>query len=135
MSWAPLILSFEVATLATICAGVLGAALAGAMARARFPGRDLLEVAITAPMVLPPTVLGYYLLIVLGRESALGRAYEAVVGGPLVFTPAAAVLAATLGALPFVVKSARAAMEDVDPARRRPSAPRPCASSSPSCCR
>lgn len=115
MNFDPLLLSFEVAAVATAIAGVLGTALAGAMARARFFGRDLLDALITAPMVLPPTVLGYYLLVLLGRDSSLGRAYEAVVGAPLTFTKTAAIVAAALAALPFVVRSARAAMEDIDP--------------------
>lgn len=115
MNLEPLVLSFQVAGIATLIAGVVGVALAGVMSRARFPGSDVLDVLITAPMVLPPTVLGYYLLIVLGRNSAIGRAYEAVTGSPLVFTPTAAVVAASIAALPFVVKTARAAMDDVDP--------------------
>ncbi len=115
MNWQPLLLSFEVATLATLLAGLFGVALAGVMARARFPGSDLVDAFITAPMVLPPTVLGYYLLVVLGRNSAVGQIYEAATGSSLVFTKTAAVLAALVVALPFVVKSARGAMEDVDP--------------------
>jgi molybdate transport system permease protein len=115
VTWAPLLLSFEVALLATCVAGILGIALAGLLARRAFVGRDLLEALITAPMVLPPTVLGYYLLLGIGRSSALGRAYESLAGAPVVFTKTAAVLAGTVAALPFVVKSARAAMEDVDP--------------------
>ena len=115
MSWQPLVLSFEVASVATALAACVGVALAGVMSRARFPGSDLVDALITAPMVLPPTVLGYYLLVVLGRSSALGRAYEWLTGSSLVFTPAAAVLAGFVAALPFVVKSARAAMDDVDP--------------------
>ena len=115
MNWEPLLLSFQVATLATVLAGVAGVALAGVMARTRFPGSDLLDVLITAPMVLPPTVLGYYLLLTVGRGSAIGRAYESLIGSPLVFTKAAVVLAATIAAFPFVVKASRAAMEDVDP--------------------
>jgi molybdate transport system permease protein len=115
MSFAPLLLSFEVAAIATVIAGVLGIALAGLMARARFVGRDLLEAVLTAPLVLPPTVLGYYLLLLAGRQSALGRAFEAVTGTSLVFTKTAAILAGALAAFPFVVKTARAAMEDVDP--------------------
>jgi ABC-type sugar transport system permease subunit len=62
MSWDPLILSFQVAIASTCLAGVLGVALAGLMAGTRFRGRDVLDALITAPMVLPPTVLGYYLL-------------------------------------------------------------------------
>ncbi len=115
MNWQPLVFSFEVAALATTLAGCVGVAVAGLMARARFRGRDLLDALVTAPMVLPPTVLGYYLLVAVGRQSAVGRAYEAATGASLVFTPTAAVLAAFVAALPFVVKSARAAMEDVDP--------------------
>jgi molybdate transport system permease protein len=115
MSFEPLILSFQVAIVATCAAGLLGVALAGLMARTRFAGSDLLDVLITAPMVLPPTVLGYYLLLAIGRSSTIGRAYEAVTGSSLVFTKTAAVLAGTIAALPFVVKAARAAMEDVDP--------------------
>jgi molybdate transport system permease protein len=115
MSFAPLVLSFEVATLATLIATVIGVVLAGVMSRTRFFGSDLLEVLITAPMVLPPTVLGYYLLLAVGRSSTLGRVYETVTDSSLVFTKSAAVLAGSVAALPFVVKGARAAMEDVDP--------------------
>lgn len=115
MSWAPLILSFQIAVAATVVAGLLGVGIAGLIARGRFFGSDLVDALITAPMVLPPTVLGYYLLVAIGRRSVLGRVYEAATGSSLVFTPTAAVLAATIAALPFVVKAARAAMEDVDP--------------------
>lgn len=115
MSWAPLILSFEIALIATGVAGVLGTALAGVLARFRLPGSALLEALLTAPMVLPPTVLGYYLLVALGRSSAVGRAFEALTGTSIVFTLTGAVVAATLAALPFIVKSARAAMDEVDP--------------------
>jgi molybdate transport system permease protein len=115
MSFEPLVLSFQVATVATLIAAMVGVSLAGLMSRTRFVGSDLLEVLITAPMVLPPTVLGYYLLLAVGRSSPIGRSYEALTGSSLVFTPTAAVLAAAIGALPFVVKAARAAMDDVDP--------------------
>jgi molybdate transport system permease protein len=115
VSYEPLVLSFQVAVVATFLAGVVGVALAGVMSRTRLPGSDLLDVLITAPMVLPPTVLGYYLLITIGRSTPLGRAYETLTGSPLVFTRTAAVLAGSIAALPFIVKAARAAMEDVDP--------------------
>jgi molybdate transport system permease protein len=112
---APLALSFEVATAATLIAAVVGVGLGALLAARRFPGRDLVDVLVTAPMVLPPTVLGYYLLVVLGRRGAIGRVYEAIAGQPIVFTRAGAVVAATVGALPIVVKSSRAALEAVDP--------------------
>ncbi|OQX68119.1 MAG: molybdenum ABC transporter permease subunit [Sorangiineae bacterium NIC37A_2] len=115
MTWDPLLLSLQVTSAATVLATIVGVALAGLMVRSRFPGRDLLETLLTAPMVLPPTVLGYYLLTALGRTSILGRAYESVFSEPLVFTPRAAVIAGFLAALPFVVKTTRAAMEEVDP--------------------
>jgi molybdate transport system permease protein len=115
LDWSPLLLSIEVAAAATILAAILGIALATLLATARFPGRDLLDVLVTAPMVMPPTVLGYYVLVALGRRSVIGRAWESVTGSSIVFTATGAVVAATIGALPLVVKSARAALESVDP--------------------
>jgi molybdate transport system permease protein len=110
----PLLLSFEVATVATCLATALGVAIAGLLSRPRFWGRELIDAAITAPMVLPPTVLGYYLLVLLGRESAIGRSFEACFGSPIVFSRGGAVIAAAIGALPLIAKAARAALESVD---------------------
>jgi molybdate transport system permease protein len=115
VSLAPLALSLQVATLATILAAACGIAVAALLATTRFRGRDALDVLLTAPMVLPPTVLGYYLLVALGRRSPIGQAAESALGRPIVFTRAGAVIAATVGALPLVAKSARAALESVDP--------------------
>jgi len=111
----PLILSFEVATLATLLAAVIGIGVAALLANYRFFGRDLLDVIFTAPMVMPPTVLGYYVLVLLGRRSVIGHAFEALTGSSIVFTFVGAVVAATIGALPLVVKSVRAALEQTDP--------------------
>jgi len=116
---APLVLSFQIATVATLVAAILGIGLATLLANVRFPGRDLVDVVVTAPIVLPPTVLGYYLLVALGRRSAVGHAFEAVFGSSIVFTRTGAVVAATVGALPLVVKSARAALEGVEPTLMR----------------
>jgi molybdate transport system permease protein len=116
---APLVLSFQIAATATVVAAVLGIGLATLLANTRFPGRDLVDVIVTAPIVLPPTVLGYYLLVSLGRRSAIGHAFEAVFGSSIVFTRTGAVVAATVGALPLVVKSARAALEGVEPTLMR----------------
>jgi molybdate transport system permease protein len=110
----PLLLSFQVAALATGLASVLGVAIAGLLSSSRVWGRELIDAAITAPMVLPPTVLGYYLLVLLGRESALGHAFEALTGSPIVFSRGGAVVAAAIGALPLICKAARAAFESVD---------------------
>ncbi len=111
----PLALSFEVAALATLLAALFGVGAAAVFANFRFPGRDVLDVLFTAPMVMPPTVLGYYLLVVLGRRSAIGHAYESLTGSSIVFTFTGAVVAATVGALPVVVKNVRAAFEETDP--------------------
>ena len=73
MDLRPLILSFEVATVATLLAAVIGISVAALLATFRFPGRDLVDVIFTAPMVMPPTVLGYYVLVLLGRGHRVGH--------------------------------------------------------------
>ncbi len=115
MELGPLLLSFEVATVATVIAAVVGIALAAALANIRFPGRDVVDLLLTAPIVMPPTVLGYYVLVLLGRRSFLGQAYESLTGSTIVFTKTGAIIAALIGALPYVVKNARAALEETDP--------------------
>jgi molybdate transport system permease protein len=110
----PLALSFEVAVLATLLSALVGLSVAALLATTRFPGRDVVDVLFTAPLVMPPTVLGYYVLVALGQSSVVGRAFHALTGSTIVFTKVGAVVAATLGALPIVVKSGRAAIEEVD---------------------
>lgn len=112
--WFPLWLSLRVAALATVLSLLIGLALAWLLANRSFRGREVLDATISLPLVLPPTVLGFYLLILLGRESALGRLYETVTGSPLVFTWQAAVIAALFHSAPLLIKSARAALESVD---------------------
>ncbi len=119
MTWQPLVLSFQVAAAATVIAGVIGIALGAWLALWRFPGRDLVDVLVTSPLLVPPTVLGYYVLVAIGQHSPVGRLYHALTGGTLVFSRAGVIVAATLGALPFVAKAARAAIEAVDPALAR----------------
>lgn len=114
-AWTALSLSLKVALAASALAGTLGIALGLALARLRFRGRNLLDATLTLPMVLPPTVLGYYLLVVLGREGPIGHWLEAAFGLRLVFTWQGAVVAASVVALPLVFKAARAAFEAVDP--------------------
>jgi molybdate transport system permease protein len=115
VDWFPLLLSLRVAALATLIAAVLGIGGAYLLAKGRFPGRGLLEAVASLPIVLPPTVLGYYLLVTLGAQSPLGRAWESAVGSPLVFSVSGAVVAASISALPFCLRTARAAIEQVDP--------------------
>lgn len=111
----PLFLSFKVATLATVLSGVAGIGVAALLSSRKFAGRDLVDALFAAPLVLPPTVLGYYLLVVLGRRSFLGAAFEHLTGSTVVFSQTGAVVAASVGALPLVVRSSRAALESVDP--------------------
>ncbi len=111
----PLWLSLRIATIATVLAATVGVAFGTLLAQNRFRGRNLADALVTAPMVLPPTVLGYYLLVLLGRRSAIGQAFEAITGTSIVFTRTGAVIAAACGAFPIMVKSSRAALEDVDP--------------------
>ena len=114
IDWFPFWLSLRVAVIATAISLLVGLGLAYLLARHNFRGREMLDSMITLPIVLPPTVLGYYLLVVLGRDSAFGRGFEAVFGFPLVFTWQAAVVAAAFHSVPLLVKSARAALESVD---------------------
>lgn len=110
----PLLLSFQVALTATLLALAIGLPVAWALTRRAIPGRDLFTVAILLPMVLPPTVLGYYLLLIIGREGPLGRLAEAAGLGRIVFTPTAAVLAAFVASVPFLIRAAQAGFENVD---------------------
>ena len=114
IDWFPLWLSLRVAVISTVIALAAGLWIAYILANRNFKGKEALDAAVTLPLVLPPTVLGYYLLVLLGRASPLGKAWEAVFGSPLVFTWKAAVVAALLHSFPLLVKSARAALESVD---------------------
>jgi len=113
-AWIALGLSLKVALWATAIDLVLGVAVGFALARLRFRGRELVDSILLLPMVLPPTVLGYYLLVVVGRRGWLGAWLESRFGIHLIFTWQGAVLAAAVVAFPFVCKSARAAFETVD---------------------
>ena len=113
-AWIALALSLKVALWATAIDLILGVAIGFALARLRFPGRELVDSILLLPMVLPPTVLGYYLLVVVGRHGWLGAWLESRFDIRLVFTWQGAVIAAAIVGFPFVCKSARAAFEAVD---------------------
>jgi molybdate transport system permease protein len=114
IDWFPLWLSLRVATISTVVALGAGLWIAYILANREFRGKAVVDAAVALPLVLPPTVLGYYLLVLLGRSSPLGILWAAVFGGPLVFTWKAAVVAAILYSFPLLVKSSRAALESVD---------------------
>jgi len=113
-TWTALALSLKVACWATAIALVLGVAVGFLLARRRFPGRELLDTLLTLPMVMPPTVLGYYLLVLLGRKGWIGQGLQDWFGINLIFTWQGAVIAAAIVAFPLVFKPARAAFETVD---------------------
>lgn len=114
MDWFPLLLSLRVAAIATFITTIVGVTGAFVLARFRFPGRGLVEALASLPIVLPPTVLGYYLLVAIGRNSPIGQAWEAVTGRQLVFTWQAAVIAASVASLPYCLRTATAAIHAVD---------------------
>jgi len=113
-AWTALALTLKVAGWATGINLVLGVGVGYALSRWRFPGRDVLDAQLTLPMVMPPTVLGYYLLVVIGSQGVVGAWLLQNFGIRLIFTWQAAVIAATIVAFPLVFKAARAAFENVD---------------------
>ena len=113
-TWIPLALSLKVAGWATALDVVFGVAVALALARWRSGARDIVDALLTLPLVMPPTVLGYYLLVLLGRRGPIGSWLDTF-GIRLVFTWQGAVIASMIAAFPLVLKSARAAFESVDP--------------------
>ncbi|MEO8223173.1 MAG: molybdate ABC transporter permease subunit [Gammaproteobacteria bacterium] len=109
-----LLLTGKIAGVAVTLALIAGVGAAWAMHRLKFPGRTLVDAVLTLPMVLPPTVLGYYLLTLLGRRSVLGQWLEATLGIRLIFTWQGAVIAAAIVAFPLVYQGTRAAFESVN---------------------
>ncbi|MET0961278.1 MAG: molybdate ABC transporter permease subunit [Noviherbaspirillum sp.] len=114
-AWIALALTLKVAGCATALNLLLGTGFGFLLARRRFPGRELLDAVFTLPMVMPPTVLGYYLLVLLGRNSPFGQWLLQTFNINLIFTWQGAVIAATVVSFPLAFKSARAAFEAVDP--------------------
>lgn len=110
----PLLLSLKIAGLATVAALLLGTPVAWLLARGRFPGRAALESIVMIPLILPPTVTGYYLLLLIGRRGLLGRVLEGSLNISLIFTWKAAVLASTIAGLPLFIKATQGAFEGID---------------------
>lgn len=113
-AFSALSLSLRVAVLATAINAAVGIPLAYVLARRRFRGRAVVDLLVTLPLVLPPTVTGYYLIVLLGRRGWLGAPLYEATGWTIAFTWYAAVIAATVMALPLLVRTARAAIESVD---------------------
>ncbi|MBE9529542.1 MAG: molybdate ABC transporter permease subunit [Proteobacteria bacterium] len=109
----PLLLTIKVSVVATVITVALGIVIALVLARRNFVGKNVVDALIMQPLVIPPTVLGYYLLTLLGRSSGFGRFVEDVLGVQIVFTWKGAVVAACISSLPLFIKPARAAIEGV----------------------
>jgi molybdate transport system permease protein len=112
MNWQPLLLSLRVTAVATVLMVVCGLPLALLLARRRFRGAAIVETLVSLPLVLPPTVVGYYLLLALGRGGPTVEWF----GWRILFTWGAAAIASAIMGLPLLVLSARAAIAGVDPA-------------------
>lgn len=119
MNWSALWLSVQVTTIATVCITAFGLALALLLTRVRLPGHIVIETLLLLPLVLPPSVIGYYLLLALGRGSPLVEWFNV----RILFTWPAAVVAATVVGLPLMIQSSRAALANVDPVLETPRAP------------
>lgn len=111
MDWLPYILSLQVTALATVLLLIFGLGLAIFLARVRFPGELIISTVLNLPLVLPPSVIGFYLLFTLGRGSPILEWF----GIDILFTWQAAAIASTVVALPLIVEAARAAIVDVNP--------------------
>src|SRR4051812_12746613 len=106
---AAMLLSLRVAALATIVATLVANPLAYSLARRRFFGKSIFETLLTVPLVLPPTVVGYLLIVLLGRRTVAGHLIESIFGSTILFTTAGAILAASIVALPLLYLPAKAA--------------------------
>ena len=114
MFWPPVRLSLQVALLSSVIAVVVGVAVAWKMSRIAFRGKIVLETVLMLPLVLPPTVVGFLLLVLLGRRSLLGRWIEAIFSAPVIFSWWAAVIASVVVAFPLVYQTMKSGFNGVD---------------------
>jgi len=114
-AWVALRLTLKIAGFATLINLVLGVGLAYFFSRKNFWGKEVLDAILTLPMVMPPTVLGYYLLVVLGQQGFIGQFLKEYFGIHLIFTWQGAVIAASIVSFPLIFKGARAAFESLEP--------------------
>ncbi len=112
--WFPLLITLQIAIISTITVGVVGIFISYILARRDFRGKWFADVLVTLPLVLPPTVTGYLLVIILGREGIIGATLYNMTGRTILFTWEAAVIAAFIVSLPLMVKTTTAAIEAVD---------------------
>jgi len=114
MDWLPLLLSMKLALICTVILLAVAAPLAGLLAYSRFRGKSFLEALFNLPMALPPTVMGFYLLIFLGPRGAIGSLWEQWTGAPLVFSFLGIVIASAVYSLPFALMPMKTAFQKID---------------------
>ena len=114
MDWTPLYISGRLALITTIILMVLGAPLAYFLTFSRFKGKPLCEAIVNLPVVLPPTVLGFYLLTIMGPKGFLGRMWEWITQTPLVFSFSGIVMASVVYSIPFAVLPMKATFTKID---------------------
>ncbi|SFI41879.1 molybdate transport system permease protein [Paenibacillus sp. UNC496MF] len=112
--WDPIGLSVQISVVASVLVFAASLFIAWPMARARFFGKSVLETILLLPLVLPPTVVGFVLLVVIGRRGWIGQAYESLFGGPILFTWGAAVIAAAVVAFPLAYRTIKTGLQGVD---------------------
>ncbi|MBU1535609.1 molybdate ABC transporter permease subunit [Myxococcota bacterium] len=109
-----MLLSFKVALIATVLVILVGTLMGYLLATKHFPGKEILDVLLTLPLVMPPTVTGYYLIVLFGRRGILGGPLFDLTGYTLMFTWHGAVLASFIVSLPLMIRTSRVAIESVD---------------------
>ncbi|KQO10627.1 molybdate ABC transporter permease subunit [Paenibacillus sp. Leaf72] len=112
--WTPIRLSLQVALLSSVVTLLLGVLIARWMSKAKFKGKLLLETLFMLPLVLPPTVVGFLLLVLLGRRGWMGKLIEWVFHAPVIFTWWAAVIASIVVAFPLVYQTMKVGFSGVD---------------------
>lgn len=114
MDYLSLYVTLKLALVATVILMILGAPVAYILAHSKFPGKALIEAFIYLPMALPPTVIGFYLIVVLGPKGHLGRSWEALTGGSILFTFTGIAVASVIYSLPFAIQPMKAAFQKID---------------------
>lgn len=112
--WFPLSITLWIASISSLLVLCSGVIIAYIFARCDFRGKELAELLVTLPLVLPPTVIGYLLVILVGKKGFIGHLIYSVTGTGIMFTWQAAVIAAYTVSLPLMVRTAQAAIETVD---------------------
>lgn len=115
MELLPLYLSAKLAVIATLVLIVTAAPLAYVLANSAWPGKSFVEALLNLPIALPPTVIGFYLLFLMGPKGGLGQVWESLFGGPLLFTFSGIVIASSIYSLPFAIQPIKATFEKIDP--------------------